>query len=156
MKYHHAVRQLTLTAVSLCLWLCGSATAQIYKWTDADGAVHYSQTPPSQGYSEMQVAPRSSSAEEDGRQVQELINHQNDAADREAADKDKAIQEADQLAQRAALCVKAREQLAQLESGPPQRHLLSDPDGSVHRLSEQEHLEMVERVKKAIADNCGE
>ncbi|MGY3040110.1 hypothetical protein ACVWWQ_001733 [Rhodanobacter sp. TND4EL1] len=38
----------SLIAVALLL-LAPLATAQVYKWTDASGTVHYSETPPSQG-----------------------------------------------------------------------------------------------------------
>jgi hypothetical protein len=40
--------QRLLIAVAL-LTLTPLATAQVYKWTDAGGTVHYSQTPPEQG-----------------------------------------------------------------------------------------------------------
>lgn len=38
----------SLIAVALLL-LAPLATAQVYKWTDASGTVHYSETPPAQG-----------------------------------------------------------------------------------------------------------
>lgn len=38
----------SLIAVALLL-LAPLATAQVYKWTDASGTVHYSQAPPAQG-----------------------------------------------------------------------------------------------------------
>jgi hypothetical protein len=37
-----------LIAVALLL-LAPLATAQVYKWTDAHGTIHYSETPPAQG-----------------------------------------------------------------------------------------------------------
>ena len=38
----------SLIAVALLL-LAPLATAQVYKWTDASGTVHYSEAPPTQG-----------------------------------------------------------------------------------------------------------
>ncbi len=38
----------SLIAVALLL-LAPLATAQVYKWTDASGTVHYSEAPPAQG-----------------------------------------------------------------------------------------------------------
>jgi|SRR5690348_471591 hypothetical protein len=44
----------SLIAVALLL-LAPLATAQVYKWTDASGTVHYSQAPPAQGTKYSQV-----------------------------------------------------------------------------------------------------
>jgi len=44
----------SLIAVALLL-LAPLATAQVYKWTDAGGTVHYSETPPAQGTKYKQV-----------------------------------------------------------------------------------------------------
>jgi cell division septation protein DedD len=62
----------SLIAVALLL-LAPLATAQVYKWTDASGTVHYSEAPPAQGTQFKQVkttgtaaplvAPASSSSE---------------------------------------------------------------------------------------------
>jgi hypothetical protein len=46
--------QRLLIAVAL-LSLAPLATAQVYKWTDASGTVHYSQSPPDQGTNYKQV-----------------------------------------------------------------------------------------------------
>src|SRR3546814_5886552 len=63
----------SLIAVALLL-LAPLATAQVYKWTDASGTVHYSEAPPAQGTKfsrvtttgtvEPLVAPASSEAED--------------------------------------------------------------------------------------------
>jgi hypothetical protein len=152
---HHPKTQ--AAAAALFLLLSAGAGAQIYKWTDAAGTVHYSQTPPpSQTFTEMAVTPPASSAGEDAAQVQDLITRQRDAATREAEDKHTAAERAKQLAERAATCVKARDDLARLSTGPEQRHLVRDGDGSVRRLSADEHQEMTKRLQQVIADNCGE
>ena len=44
----------SLIAVALLL-LAPLATAQVYKWTDASGTVHYSEAPPAQGTNYKQV-----------------------------------------------------------------------------------------------------
>ena len=49
------MRRLPL-AIALLL-LASAATAQVYKWTDAHGTVHYSETPPSQGTKYKSLAP---------------------------------------------------------------------------------------------------
>ena len=65
----------SLIAVALLL-LAPLATAQVYKWTDASGTVHYSEAPPAQGtnYKEVRttgtaaplVAPAKSNSEGEG------------------------------------------------------------------------------------------
>ena len=47
-----SIRQKLLLAASLCVaaaLLQSPAQGEIYKWTDAAGEIHYSQTPPPQG-----------------------------------------------------------------------------------------------------------
>ena len=53
------MRRLTI-AVALLL-LAPVALAQVYKWTDAHGTVHYSETPPAQGVHYTQVTTTGSS-----------------------------------------------------------------------------------------------
>jgi glutaredoxin len=38
--------RIVLLAVSILAALCGSASAQMYRWVDKDGRTHYTQTPP--------------------------------------------------------------------------------------------------------------
>jgi len=56
------MRRLTI-AVALLL-LAPAALAQVYKWTDAHGTVHYSETPPAQGvhYSQLNTAGSANAA----------------------------------------------------------------------------------------------
>lgn len=155
----HDVRPRSAAAVALSLLLLipAAVQAQVYKWTDAAGSVHYSQTPPpSQHYTEMAVTPPSSTSDQDAGQVGELIQHQQDAADREAEDKHKAAEQAKRLAERAAQCVKARDDLSRLTTGSDQRHMVKDEDGTIRRLSDDEHEALVGRIRQIIADNCGE
>ncbi|MDQ6646412.1 MAG: DUF4124 domain-containing protein [Pseudomonadota bacterium] len=51
----------SLIAVALLL-LAPVATAQVYKWTDASGTVHYSEAPPSKGTEYKQVATTGTAA----------------------------------------------------------------------------------------------
>lgn len=158
LKPHHprALRAAGAVALAL-LMLPAGAGAQIYKWIDAAGNLHYSQTPPpSQRYTEMAVTPPSSSAGDEAGQLQELIDRQQDADVREAEDRHQAAERAKQMAERAALCVKARDDLARLTTGSGQRHLMKEGDGTIHRLSAEEHAQLIERVRKDIADNCSE
>ena len=43
-------------AIALLL-LASAATAQVYKWTDTHGTVHYSETPPTQGTKYQRITP---------------------------------------------------------------------------------------------------
>ncbi|HKJ76593.1 MAG TPA: DUF4124 domain-containing protein, partial [Gammaproteobacteria bacterium] len=47
----------TVLPWALCLAFAGPVAAAMYKWTDADGNVHYSQTPPPSGQAEEMAPP---------------------------------------------------------------------------------------------------
>jgi hypothetical protein len=101
----------SLIAMALLL-LAPLATAQVYKWTDASGTVHYSEAPPAQGthYKQVKttgtaaplVAPASSSSE---------------ASREPAAEPAKPV--ADTPENRARMCDSLKANLTALQGGGP-------------------------------------
>ena len=103
-----------LIAVALLL-LAPLATAQVYKWTDASGTVHYSEAPPAQGtkYSKVTttgtVEPLSPPAPP--------ANTEDNGGSKEPAAAPKTV--ADTPANRKALCDSLKSNLATLQSSSP-------------------------------------
>lgn len=114
------------------------ALAQIHKWTDEDGQVHYSSTPPPQGARALD-APS-------GEGVSTVSDSNTDRGAREAFLRDRrtkreaeaaaAAERAEARAEKARRCAEARKRYAQLTG--PERLYRTDENGDRHFLSSAE------------------
>jgi len=137
------------------------AAAVVYRWTDEAGRVHFGQVPPpGRPFEALQVpggqggeappAPPPRAAEamerEEGREG-------TGAPRPEAAAPGGSSPGAEPVP--AADCDRARRTLETLRSRPPSRVLVRAPDGTVRRMTEAEHREQVERLRRLLARRCG-
>ena len=107
------MRRLTI-AVALLL-LAPVALAQVYKWTDAHGTVHYSETPPAQGVHYTQVTTTGSSRAV----IPQASANKADGGSQEQTAKAAAAPVADTPANRVAFCAALKGNLALLNSSTP-------------------------------------
>lgn len=135
-----------------------SVTAQVYKSTDDSGNTVYSDTPPASGGAErVEVEPFPPSS--DVERAREDVDQVNRALD-EAAEERRAAQAEQAAAKEAAerqavACEAARSRLQQLESGPPNRRLVVEPDGSSRRVSWEEMQTLIEQARRQVRQDCG-
>jgi hypothetical protein len=149
-------RRTTVIWVLLAFAACSAAAedSNMYKWTDDQGQVHYSQFPPSGGKAEKMRAPPAprppANADEGDRQESPGTAGKQDKKqpqdDMEA--KEKALREET----RKKNCEIAQNNLANLQRGGNIRYL--DADGKVIRLSEEERQKHIEDANKHIKENC--
>lgn len=162
----------------LALMVCGAclaatpAVAETYKWTDADGKVHYSdQPPPANAREQKTIKPRKQSstptaAPDKGspaatdkaappakaktyvEQEAEFKKRQVEAAERDAAEKKKA----DEAAEKKRNCDQVRVQLAGLQAGG--RITQTNAQGEREYMSDAQIGQEIERLKKAEAGWC--
>jgi hypothetical protein len=127
------------------------AAAEVYRWVDEHGQVHYSQTPPKQpGYGTVAPPPPASAAPNQETLLKALDEGRQQEAERNAQQA-KAAQEQAQRQQR---CRQAREQLAYLREHPPFRLLKTDDKGEVSRVTEAEYLQRQAEFQKVERENC--
>jgi type IV secretory pathway VirB10-like protein len=142
------------------------AAAQTYKWTDADGKVHYSdQPPPANAKEQATIKPPKPSAPiaatvptDKGapaakaktyvEQEADFKKRQVEAAESEAAEKKKAA-EAEQNKQN---CEQARLQLKSLQSGG--RQTRTNAQGEREYLNDAQIAQDIERAKKIVDNWC--
>lgn len=150
-------------------WLVSApAGAQTYKWTDADGKIHYSDRPPPANAKEpVTIKPRKSSApattasppaSDKGataakprtyvEQEAEFKKRQVETAEREAADKKKAAEAAEKKQN----CEQARAQLKNLQSG--ERITRSNAQGEREYMTDAQIAQEIERGKKTVDGWC--
>jgi hypothetical protein len=164
-----------LRILILCVTLAfaAAASAQLYRWVDKDGRVHYTATPPPPGTKArtLQGPSTPSPAADDAPQ---------DAGAKDAAAKDarkgpptpaeqeqefrKRQLEAQKANEKAALagkeaeakqhnCTRARESLASVESG--QRISRTNAQGERYYLDDEARARETESARRAVQDWCG-
>lgn len=143
-------RRLLPVALSLLLGVGLAKAGDIYRWTDADGRVHYGDQPPPQGAQKVDAPPPPPLSPQEAEQRLEEIRARN-AASAEArakAREERAKAEA-QREQRAAECAAARRQRDAMLAA--QR--IRGADGQWY--TGEQRLEKLRELEKAIAEHCG-
>lgn len=136
----------------LCLLLAlpCAARADIYRWTDAQGRVHYSQTPPAEGQYH-KVDPRVPAGSDDSAGLHDYVEAQRKT--REAGEADKAKLEA-KAREKAGACVQAQARLKKLEEYGPNRLVSQDAKGEVERWTTEKWDAERAQAQKVADDNC--
>ena len=140
---------LTLALVSAPL-----AQAEVYRWVDENGGVHFSQRPPQQGdYQEqkLRVAPPADPEAARAR-VDKLIERQKNAEEAKRQHQKEAAEAAKKREIQQQNCNKARQHLDGLLARP--RVLMRNPDGTMTRLSEEERQARIAETRKRIEEFC--
>ena len=132
------------------------ANAQIYKWVDKDGTVHYSQEKPSAEVASHDVITIKKSPQFDNTKALEALRTQQ----KEHAELRDARIEAKTAAKKQKEVAKARQELCQqskarLADYSYPRINIEDADGNVTRLTEEKRQEEIARSQESIKEHCG-
>lgn len=137
-------------ALSLLLGLGLAQAGDIYRWTDADGRVHYGDRPPPQGAQKIDAPPPAPLSPGQAEQRLEEIRARNAAsAEARAQAREERAQAEAQREQRAAECAAARRQRDAMVAA--QR--IRGPDGQWY--TGEQRLEKLRELERAIAEHCG-
>lgn len=160
------MRLSTWLAPLLLVPALAAADGTVYRWTDANGQTHFSQTPPGAGkkYDMIQGrrAPSTTPASADGspagpspddvrKNEQQFI--QNAEAERKAKAEAKAKEKADRE-QAAAKCGQARERVTFLEERTARRLVTKADDGNYARMNEDEFMKRLDDAKRDVSTHC--
>jgi hypothetical protein len=149
--------------------ICGDAVtaAEVYSWTDENGVVHYSDSPPASGKTEtLQVeeiyrpgsadvygvpeqAPEASPVET-GEATPEAPPSVAEARRQQMARERAERQEAQAETER--LCAQHRQRVEQME--PARRVIYTDDKGESVRMDDDQRLALIEASKDFLAKNC--
>lgn len=131
---------------------------QMYKWVDENGQTVYSQIPPTNAESQIVKPPPPPATDpaQARKALDESIQRLDDA-ETARTEQEKAEGEtrkiSDNEAQVREACKASREELVELERGPP-RKILIGPDGEAKRLSYEELQAEIADTKDYIEKNC--
>jgi hypothetical protein len=141
---------------SFLLGICVSTAVQaqqMYKWTDKDGVVHFSETPPTGQQAEASDIPAGPPL-----MGQEPVSSPSMAGQPSAAQqrRDEIAQNRDRAETEAALrdaqCAAKRAEVARLE--PNRRVFYTDESGETVRMDDQVRVDKVAAAKRYIEQNC--
>lgn len=130
------------------------AHADLYKWTDAQGKVHYSDQPPTV---KAQVIKNSAAGQADTTaQAKQSLDAKDQAYQKRREEADKARVKAEKAAEQARVqrenCAKARNNLSTLQSAP--RVYTTDAAGQRTYMDEDTRARELANSQKAVSDFC--
>ena len=138
---------------TLALLLCGlplAASAQIYKWTDANGQVHFSQNPPKTGnYSDVTPQLPVSGTSTGGSSSPRPSG--SGGASAPSAPSQQAMQAGADNAER---CAKANERISFLQEKTAHRLYVTGDDGQPARMTEEQFGQQLKDANDAAAKYC--
>ena len=134
------------------------AADKAYISVDESGQAAASDKPPTTGTVE-EVIELPKSPQTDAEKAQAEVQRINQKADQMAAERKQKENEraaaTEQKERQQVSCAASRSRLQQLESVPPNRRLVADPDGTTHRVSAEEMQELVSAAKRQVVEDCG-
>ncbi|MEX6503606.1 DUF4124 domain-containing protein [Pseudomonas zhanjiangensis] len=138
------------------LWFCcllllpGLAAAEVYRWVDADGQVHFGQRPNAQGAERVEVKPQVVERDAATRERQARSERFYEARRQEQAQaRSRSVER--QTAHRQE-CSQLRQQLAQMPEGF--RYYRSDADGQRSYYSDEEMDAARRQLRERVAQRC--
>jgi hypothetical protein len=142
---------MNVRAALLAALLPTAAAAQSYKWTDEHGRVHYTQVPPKAGsYEVIGVPPPPAAAPN-----QEALNRALEEGLKEEAKSEAAAAKAQQeQARRQEACKRALERVAHLDAQTPRRLSVTDEQGNVARITEEEFARRRAQAQEDASTHC--
>jgi hypothetical protein len=127
------------------------ASAEIYRWTDAQGRVHFSEKPGVTGAEQVEVKPQVVERDDATREREQRTQQYFDARREEKVSAD--IRASEARAERSKECKELRSHLAQIQRGG--RYFVTDKNGERSYIDEAEVEAARSRLSSRIAERCG-
>ena len=145
-----------LGLVALNAFITAPLAAEVYKSVDEGGQTVYSDAPATDQAEAVKIDPapsqeRTRRAQEEVEQLNRKVDAMGEERRKQQAEKAGAKEEAKR--QKTA-CEAARGKLKELESVPPNRRLIIDPDGTSRRVSWEEMQQHLEQARQQVEQTC--
>ena len=135
----------------MILLLPGFASAEIYRWTDAQGRVHFGQQPGATGAQTVTVKPQVVERDDATLEREQRTRQYFDARREEKAQAE--ARTAQMQAERGRECSELRNRLEQIQRGG--RYFVTDQNGERNYIDESEIEAARSRLTARIAGRCG-
>lgn len=135
----------------LCLLLVpGLVSAEIYRWTDANGQVHFGQRPAAAGAEQIVVKPQVVERDQSTREREERAARFYDARREEQAQASAVA--AEQQVKRAEECRELRKRLASIPEG--RSYYRTDADGQRSYYSDEQLDTARQQLQRQVSERC--
>lgn len=135
----------------LCLLLMpGLVSAEIYRWTDANGQVHFGQRPAAAGAEQIEVKPQVVERDQSTREREERATRFYDARREEQAQASAVA--AEQQAKRAEECRELRKRLASIPEG--RSYYRTEADGQRSYYSDEQLDTARQQLQRQVSERC--
>lgn len=157
-KHLFSIKNTVLGMLLLPLLLIGESSAEIYKWVDAEGNVHYGQQRPNDANAEkldIQQEPTTtfrSGTKESVKAEETAQDGEQQPAEEPAAQEEKKVETPAEKKQRLAACARAKKSLATMKSIGRIRS--KDEDGNYSYLSQQQKEAKMKQARDLIKKYC--
>jgi hypothetical protein len=147
-----------LCAGAAALWLAAISPVlaqQMYKWTDENGVVHFSDTPPpGEEVGAQDLPPGQTPGAQSGSYAADSQADQQPSVAQQRREEiaRKSEEAAREARQRESQCAAMQDRLAAIE--PHRRVFYTNEAGETVRMDDEERVAEVARVKRFIEDNC--
>lgn len=176
MQHRFGSTQVLLAALLSLGWVAPAHGAEVYTWTDEDGVLHFSDTPPASGEMEtLELEDVREPASPDADDPSDAHDDSDDAVDANAPDDAEApvaggepelsaaAQKREQMARQRAerrqaqaeadrMCAQHRQRLEQME--PARRVFYANEQGESVRMDDDVRMGLIDESKAFLADNC--
>lgn len=132
------------------LLLPGLAAAEIYRWTDANGQVHFGQRPAAAGAEKVEVKPQVVERDQLTREREERTNRFYDARREEQAQA--SVVAAERQAKRAGECRELRKKLASIPEG--RSYYRAEADGQRSYYSDEQVDTARQQLQSRVSERC--
>ena len=145
-----------LGLAAMIAFITSPLSAEVYKSVDESGQTVYSDTPASGQVEEVKIDPAPSQeetqrAQEEVEQLSRKVDAIGEKRRKQQAEKTAAKEETKRQNE---ACEAARSKLTELESVPPNRRLIIDPDGTSRRVSWEEMQQHMEHARQQVKQTC--
>lgn len=137
------------------LFALSAHAAEVYRWVDDHGTLHYSQTPPPAGRYEKvrpDVPPPTPAPAREA--LGEYLRRNEDAAAQQDQARARERERAQQAQTEAERCAAARRVLTALETGPRNRMAVENDDGTLSRMTDEQWASQRARALEVVAQSC--
>ena len=128
-----------------------AASAEVYRWVDAQGQVHYGDQPPADAPFETIPPPLSPAADGAQQALRDYVRTLEVQDAERATEAEQKRRQEEREADRRAECESSRQRRARLENP---RRLEYQADGTARRLTEEERQARILEMEKRLADAC--
>ena len=140
---------LRLLIIALATGLAAQASAEVYRWTDANGKVHYSDTKPKDKADNITADVKKQNIDTSSKEHEKLGNI---LRKENQADRDFELSKNQPNSEQLAACAKAKDYLRVVQG----RVYYIDEDGKTSTITEDERKKEAERMRVYVAENCSD